>query len=282
MSKYMIRNMSAAEVKNIAVDWAQKEGWNPGLYDSTAFYQTDPNGFFVGLLDNNPVACISTVSYDGNFGFLGFYIVKEEFRGKGYGLSIWKKAMEYIGAHNVGLDGVVAQQPNYMKSGFKFAYSNIRYEGIVKACLSNDSKIVVFSDDQFEELVKYDSTLFPAVRIKFLSNWVKLPEAETFLSYANREINGYATVRKCNVGYKIGPLFANDTETASALFAATCNFAGGGSTIYLDTPEVNLNAVVLAENYGMKKVFETARMYTKEKPSIDVSKIFGVTTFELG
>jgi len=274
--------MSDAEVKSIAVECAQKEGWNPGLYDSSVFYQTDPNGFFVGLLDNNPIACISTVSYDGSFGFLGFYIVKEEFRGKGYGFSIWKKAMDYIGSHNVGLDGVVAQQSNYMKSGFKFAYSNIRYEGIAKMFSNNKNGIVVFTEDHFEELVKYDSKLFPALRTKFLSGWVKLPEAETFISFANSEINGYATVRKCSVGYKIGPLFANDTETANALFVAACNFAGTGSAIYLDTPEVNLNAVALAENYGMKKVFETARMYTKEKPSIDVSKIFGVTTFELG
>lgn len=274
--------MSSAEAKSIAVDWAQKEGWNPGLYDASVFYETDPKGFFVGLLDNNPISCISTVSYDGSFGFLGFYIVKEEFRGKGYGLSIWKKAIDYIGSHNVGLDGVVAQQSNYMKSGFKFAYSNIRYEGIVKTFSNNNNGIVAFSEDYFEKLVKYDSRLFPALRTKFLSGWVKLPDAKTFVSYRNGEINGYATIRKCNVGYKIGPLFANDTETANALFVAVCNFAGTGSTIYLDTPETNLNAVALAENYGMKKVFETARMYTKEKPNIDVSRIFGVTTFELG
>ncbi len=282
MSDYVIRNMTSDEVKDIAMKWAEKEGWNPGLHDSSVFYQTDPSGFFLGLLDNIPIACISTVSYDGNFGFLGFYIVKEEFRGGGYGFSIWKKVMDYIGTHNVGLDGVVAQQSNYMKSGFKFAYSNIRYEGIAKTFSDNENGIAVFSEAQFEELVKYDCKLFPALRTKFLSGWVKLPEAETFVSYANSEINGYATVRKCNVGYKIGPLFANDSETANALFVAACNFAGVGSIIYLDTPEVNLNAVALAENYKMRKVFETARMYTKEKPNIDVSKIFGVTTFELG
>jgi hypothetical protein len=29
-------------------------------------------------------------------------------------------------------------------------------------------------------------------------------------------------------------------------------------------------------------VFETARMYTRADPAIDLSKLFGVTTFELG
>ena len=30
---------------------------------------------------------------------------------------------------NVGLDGVVEQQPNYRMSGFSYAYANVRYEG---------------------------------------------------------------------------------------------------------------------------------------------------------
>jgi hypothetical protein len=30
----------------------------------------------------------------------------------------------------IGLDGVVAQQGNYLKSGFQLAYRNIRYQGV--------------------------------------------------------------------------------------------------------------------------------------------------------
>ena len=33
----------------------------------------------------------------------------------------------------IGLDGVVAQQQNYRKSGFELAYANVRYGGIVAA-----------------------------------------------------------------------------------------------------------------------------------------------------
>jgi len=32
----------------------------------------------------------------------------------------------------------------------------------------------------------------------------------------------------------------------------------------------------------MKPMFETARMYTKKPPIINLNKVFGVTTFELG
>lgn len=38
----------------------------------------------------------------------------------------------------------------------------------------------------------------------------------------------------------------------------------------------------ILNRYNMKKIFETARMYTKEAPRLPINKIFGVTTFELG
>ena len=53
-------------------------------------------------------------------------------------------------------------------------------------------------------------------------------------------------------------------------------------SFYLDIPEVNPHAKELAEKYGLQKVFETARMYTKQTPSLPLDKIYGVTTFELG
>jgi GNAT superfamily N-acetyltransferase len=274
--------MTANEVNDIAVQWAGEEGWNPGLNDAQVFYNTDTKGFFVGLSDNIPIACISTVSYGNNFGFLGFYIVKKEFRGKGYGFKIWNRALEYLANQNIGLDGVIAQQPNYIKSGFKLAYRNIRFEGIAKTNSGNCDGIFSCSEQHFEQLAKYDSNLFPVIRTKFLEFWVKQQEAATFVSLENETINGYATIRKCKVGYKIGPLFADNNDVANSLFVAANKFAGEGSNIYLDTPEVNVNAVNLAENYGMKKVFETARMYTKEKPNINLNNIYGVTTFELG
>ncbi len=75
---YQIRTMTREEL-DIAISWAAEEGWNPGLYDADAFYATDPNGFFIGLLDNQPIACISAVSYNNSFGFMGFYIVRKEY-----------------------------------------------------------------------------------------------------------------------------------------------------------------------------------------------------------
>jgi GNAT acetyltransferase-like protein len=55
-----------------------------------------------------------------------------------------------------------------------------------------------------------------------------------------------------------------------------------GGPIFLDVPEPNRAAVHLAEHYHLAPVFETARMYTGPAPAIDLARIYGITTFELG
>lgn len=274
--------MTATEVADIAIALAKEEGWNPGLYDARCFYAADANGFLVGLLDGEPVACISAVAYDTTFGFIGLYIVKPGYRGKGYGIQIWNAAMHYLGSRNIGLDGVTAQQENYKKSGFALAYRNIRYEGVSRTMQEQYADVVFLAEVTFEEIVQYDTQLFPAARPDFLRMWTMQPSSRTVVALRKGTVVGYGTIRQCDRGYKIGPLFADTDIIAEELFATLNNTIAPGSTIYLDTPEINPAAVALAERHGMTVVFETARMYTGEVPDIDVQKVFGVTTFELG
>ena len=116
MDALTIRTMRPDEIA-IAVDWAAAEGWNPGLADAACFATVDPEGFFIGELDGAPAATVSCVNYDARFAFLGFYIVREDLRGRGHGLRIWNAAIAHAGARVIGLDGVVAQQENYKSRG---------------------------------------------------------------------------------------------------------------------------------------------------------------------
>lgn len=278
---YQVRPASRQEL-DLMVEWAAKEGWNPGLHDADAFYATDNKGYFVGLLDGKPIACISAVAYDSSFGFLGFYIAKPEYRGKGYGIQIWDAALKHLPSQNIGLDGVVAQQENYKKSGFKLAYRNIRYEGFGIDGKVDESNITPLFSVPFESLLKYDNQVFPTPRQTFLKEWFKQPDSLSIAYVQNRKLMGYGMVRKCRAGYKVGPLFADTPVIADKLFQKLRTFVGEPNKIYLDTPELNKRAIALAEKYQMKPMFETARMYTKTKPKVNLQKVFGVTTFELG
>ena len=280
MSSYSVRPMTRDEL-DFAVDLAAREGWNPGLHDADCFHRADPGGFLVGLLDGRPIACISAVSYGGAFGFVGFYIVLPEYRGQGYGLRIWQAAMARLAGHNVGLDGVLDQQANYRKSGFKLAYRNIRYEGVASESHAS-APLTPLGDLGLDALIDYDRAFFPSERRTFLEAWRALPESFGLAWLEEGRPRGYGVIRRCRRGWKIGPLFADDADIATALYDSLVARVDAGAPVYLDVPEVNPAALALAKRKGMRKVFETARMYTGEAPPLALSRLYGVTTFELG
>jgi GNAT superfamily N-acetyltransferase len=278
-SSLRIRTMTSTDVA-IAFAWAEAQGWNPGWHDAECFYAADPNGFFIGEVGGAPVACLSAVAYDNAFGFIGLYIVKPEWRGKGLGMQLWKHGLGYLANRNIGLDGVVAQQGNYRRSGFQLAYRNIRYGGVGQARPHSEG-VVRASEVPFEQLAAYDRRYFPAERHAFLRRWIAQPDSLALVALAAGEIRGFGVVRACCVGHKIGPLFANDAQVATNLFDGL-SAAVAGQPVFIDVPEVNAAALQLAERHGMSSVFETARMYTQAPPGIELRGVFGVTTFELG
>ncbi|QGJ69281.1 Acyl-CoA N-acyltransferase [Planctomycetales bacterium 10988] len=280
-SDLVIRTMSREEVQ-IALDWAAAEGWNPGLHDAASFYEADPEGFFIGLLKDEPVATISAVKYGNEFGFLGLYIVKPEYRGQGFGKQVWKAGLEYLEGCNIGLDGVVEQQENYKKQGFAMAYKNLRYQGIGGGERPEVSGLTSLSAIPFEEIEAYDREMFPAPRPNFLQSWIKQPESIGFAIKKDGQLAGYSLARRCHEGYKVGPLFAGDSEIAEQLFVAIKSELDQETPVILDIPIVNPAAVDLVQRHKMVLVFETARMYTRSAPDISLGKVFGITTFELG
>jgi hypothetical protein len=208
--------------------------------------------------------------------------VKPEFRNQGYGYHLWQEALKHLPTQNIGLDGVIDQQENYKKSGFKLAYRNIRYAGKGSQKETNTDNIILLSKLPFDKILDYDAHVFPVKRARFLQEWIKQPHSLAIGKVVGDELYGFGMVRKCQKGYKVGPLFADNEKVADELFQALRNFVPVQETIYLDTPETNPQAIQLAERYGMKPMFETARMYTKMKPKINLDKVYGVTTFELG
>ena len=169
--EFVIRTMREAELE-VTMEWAGREGWNPGLHDAEAFYRADPAGYFVGLLSGAPVACISAVAYSDTFGFLGLYIVKPEHRGRGLGTKIWEGALEHLDDRNVGPDGVAARQADYEKYGFRFVYGNLHYAGTFAIPDKLSGNIVDLKNVKTSKIVEYDSRMFPAERSDFISRWV--------------------------------------------------------------------------------------------------------------
>ncbi|MDD1526002.1 GNAT family N-acetyltransferase [Bradyrhizobium sp. WBOS7] len=279
MNDLQIRNLRPEEI-SLAIDWAAAEGWNPGRYDAACFAIPDAQGFFVGEIDGEPAATVSCVNYDDRFAFLGFYMVRADLRGSGHGLRIWNTAIAHAGSRVIGLDGVVAQQDNYRKSGFQLAYANIRYGGVVAAPVKPPADVVALDTIPFALVEADDTTVFPARRSAFLRAWINTPGHVGRALWRDGKLAAWGVIRPCRTGSKIGPLVADDRTAAEAIVQALLASAHG--EVFLDVPAVNREAIAFAEALGLKPVFETARMYTGAIPPLRIDRVFGVCSFELG
>jgi GNAT superfamily N-acetyltransferase len=290
MSKQLeIRNMTRSEVDKL-VAWAAREGWNPGLHDAQLFWATDPEAFIAADLDGEMIGGGSITSYNGEFGFMGFFIVRPEYRGRGYGNTLWQARRQRLldrlrpGA-SIGLDGVFEMQDYYARGGFVFSHREMRFRTEITdrpATLPRDDQnIIPLADVPFDQVLDYDCTCFPAKRPNFLRGWISQPDALALGYLRDEKLNGYGVVRRCREGCKIGPLFADGTQVAEALYAHLAGFATGGP-LFLDAPENNPAAMEFVAQRRMFEVFGCARMYLGRPPVIAHESVFGVTTFELG
>ena len=273
-----IRTLTAGEVETL-VDWAAREGWNPGIGDAVALRSADPDGFIGAFVDGEMAAGISAVAYGPGFGFIGLYICRPDRRGEGHGKAVWEAGMARLGNRIIGLDGVAEQRANYQRMGFVPAYETVRHSGR-PAGLPEGGDVRPVTAADMAGIFAYDRQCFPAAREAFLREWLRPPRI-ALLSAGSNGIAGYGVARRCREGFKVGPLFADRTDLALAMVADLSD-AIAGEELHIDVPAGRVQFTAMLQAAGMVPGFTTTRMYKGGKPGNAPSMVFGITTLELG
>jgi GNAT superfamily N-acetyltransferase len=267
-------------IARTAVAWAAGEGWNPGLDDSERFMAADPGAFMAAERDGEIAGTVSCPLYGSGYAFIGFYIVRPELRGQGIGSPLFGRALDRAGERVVGLDGVLEQEASYAKRGFVLAHRNVRWR--TEGGGGAPEGLVELSSVPFEELLAFDAPIFGTERESFLRPWVDRPAGHALACLDEGRLAGYAVLRACHTGMKVGPLFADGPEVAETLLAGMLAAAGPATEVFVDMPAANARAAVLRERREMEAGFETVRMYLNGRPPEDVERVFAVTSFEFG
>lgn len=275
-----VRQVSQNEVNDVLVAWCVSEGWSPGVNDAKLYYPADPNGFFVGYLNEKPIATLSAVKYGSSYGFIGYYIVEPNFRYKGFGKQIFDEGMKYLQGRTIGLDAVEAQENTYKKSNFKSFEKNHRLETKGGGIFPSNSNLVNLDDVPFDKIVKYDNFVVPFERPEVIKSFIN-QQVFSFAFYENDVLMGYGILRKLDDGiFKIAPLYADSHEIALLLFLALKSKLSESDTIYIDVPDPNISVF---EKFQLNNVFSVVRMYNGDTSIIkSTERVFGITSMEIG
>ncbi|MCX6390344.1 MAG: GNAT family N-acetyltransferase [Solirubrobacterales bacterium] len=276
----VVRKMNLSDLE-LALEWAQVEGWGPGKGDAAAFFAADPDGFWALELDGEMIASLSAVGYPGGVHFMGFYIVRPDHRKTGLGLQLWTQVWQQLDGLVLGGDAVLEQLANYERYGFVAAYRNIRFVGLPPASEPASCELVKATEVELSAVADYDASNFFGRRSDFLRQWIAHVDRRSLVAInAAGAIVGFGVIRPSDGIDRVGPLFADSQEIARELLIGL----GEGSTreIGIDVPLPNSAAVDLVKSLGFAPGFETARIYRGEDPRLPLDRIFGVTSLELG
>ncbi|KAG0211010.1 hypothetical protein BGX33_004565 [Mortierella sp. NVP41] len=271
------------------------------------------------------VSVISAVRYGDDQGWIGWYIADSKYRGRGYGLATFNNALEHLNhstRESIGLDGVLAQVHNYKKSGFtQSSWCNERRHGPIQQLIETQERELAdrIAKDQVEGLVllsdpRVDIEQLPGIEVRsvglkrpqFVKHWAHFhadhPEKHrvgvAFVSPDKKDektgkplILGYACVRPAVSSYRVGPLYAADTEIAKRLLvklayevvqAEKQSPLGVPLNFDIDVPDQNLAAIEYFNGLGWNNTFSCLRMWKGKVPPSNVDTVYGVTTLEVG
>lgn len=282
-NNYHISSMNEDEIK-ILEEWVISEGWNPGLSDFDVARKSDPQCFIALRENTNLVGGGSILSYDGLYGFMGLFIIRNDHRRQGLGKELWHWRRDQLLKRlkpnaSIGMDGVFHMVPFYERGGFKAAHRDLRYEGIATGKKMPDIFSLTLND--FDEIEKFDRPFVPAPRSTFLKGWIAQSGAYVMGARENDHLVGYGVARPCRVGFKIGPLFAQTETHAKKILLSLLNCIEG-EQVQIDIPETNAAALRFVSDLGMKQTFGCVRLYYGPAPNLPLHKIYAVTSLEFG
>ena len=274
---------------------SRKEGFAPGVGDLGIYQNTDNQGLWVGWLNDYPIGCIAGVRYNENYGFLGLFLVIEKYRGRGFGLQLWKKALDHLSdLPCVGLEAAPERIADYSKWGFNISSKTTRWqwlgdgklieESFSKDDLSNFS-FVEGSSIPTNAVEKFDEKRENTPRPHFLSNWLRHPAGKVIAVIDNEgKCHGFGRIRPCLLkkgdGWRIGPLMADTPKLLKILLRKLIDSHPG--LIIIDSPGLNTSASELFKDLGFESESETFRMYRGFQPPVSMNDVYGLACLELG
>lgn len=206
-------------------------------------------------------------------GWVGFFCINEDFRGKGYGRQLFQACMDHFTLHStrfIGLDAVTQQKETYMRRGFvaKGTIRLVTRRSLQEAPLpksdftpcpsiASETKydLVDIRDLPLTGLFRSDLECSGLERVRLWTNEALFERPDLFgygiISKEDKnELQGWILVRRCSLGFRFGPLYAETVEIASKLLEESLKRCDGGGSMIAEVWMGNQESLGLFTKYG--------------------------------
>jgi GNAT superfamily N-acetyltransferase len=262
-------------------------GWNQVAADWRIFLEL---GMVYAVRNSagRVIATAATLSYGGRFAWISMVLVAGAYRRQGLARRLMNRCIQDLTAAAIVpvLDATPAGRSVYLALGFQDAWSYHRLAGRGTSKgrylpVPPDLHIQPIDDATFEELCRYDATVFGADRSAVLARLRgRAPAAELVVLRGGR-VCGFLLGRHGRSAQQLGPLVAEDAAIAQALLAR--GLAGIDGPVYIDLADAKASLCAWLTELGFAAQRPLTRMLHRRSTSFeDAARTFAVAGPELG
>ena len=282
-----IRPMTRDEL-DVVLDWADAEGWNPGLSDADTFWRIDPAGLWAIDVDEVLVGSGATIAHGANHVVIGLVHVRPEHRRQGIATRTFPWLVDGALSRMPPGSTVALDVPDHLhdlaeRFGFRPVRRIARMVGraIETRRGAHSGELRALASVPVDAVVEYDAAHVGALRPDLLETWIHPVGGFGLGVYEGQRLRGMAVMRPARRGYRIGPLFADDPDISEELMGALSRMVLG-HTITLDVPTDNPQALALAARHGLAETSSVVHLELGEVRPAPEGSVYAITSIEIG
>lgn len=267
-----------------AYELSEEAGWNQTYRDWERILELDPEGLIGGYRDGELVGTVTLVSLGDDVAWIGMMLVREAFRGVGFGHTLFREALREArtrGHSLVGLDATHLGLPLYRSEGFQAVTSMTRWGGTLASTVHRDPSFIRLPEERFEEAVELDHHHSGVDRRRLLRTLLQETTTVAVGAFQGERLRGFGLSRPGRKARHIGPVLAESPEMAGRLIGHLGHeFPDTPVLIDLcDRPEMDRQLLAL----GLEPQRRLTRMtWPVAQPVLDSPAIPVIVSFEWG
>jgi GNAT superfamily N-acetyltransferase len=278
----LIREMNVADIPG-GLHLCQSSGWNQTERDWQHFLAAAPHGALAAFENGRVIGSVATLPY-GPFTWISMVLVDPAARRKGLGTLLLERGLALVPEQVVArLDATPAGEVLYRRLGFAAEYGLKRW--FLEANRRGSRHAAgarLLTPADWPAIHAMDVRAFGASRATLLKRLANEASEYAWVAEHDGRLEGYLLGRHGRIREHLGPLIANNAETAGRLLDA-CLAAHPERTVFLDAPDDqrSWSAMLAERGFAIERPFLRmcrGQLVTPGQPS----QVYAITGPEFG